>query len=113
MKESVSHSNSTVENKMKLPSNMLAKLPRNPTTFAILPLILAVQSVTAIAQDRVIEEVIVTSQKRAQSVQDVSIAIAAFGEEELKALGVRNLEDLTEHVSGAELFDDRGAGQPT
>ena len=60
-----------------------------------------------------IEEVVVTAQKRTESVQDVSIAIRAFGEEELRNLSTNNLEELTEFVSGAELFDDRGAGQPT
>lgn len=60
-----------------------------------------------------LEEIIVTTQKRSESVQDVSIAISAFSESELKSLGVTNLEDLTEYVSGTELFDDRGAGQPT
>lgn len=60
-----------------------------------------------------IEEVVVTAQKRTESVQDVSIAIRAFSEEELSNLSTNNLEELTEFVSGAELFDDRGAGQPT
>ncbi|MEP4147045.1 MAG: TonB-dependent receptor [Halioglobus sp.] len=60
-----------------------------------------------------IEEVVVTAQKRTESVQDVSIAIKAFNEEELGNLGAGSLEELTEFVSGAELFDDRGAGQPT
>jgi len=74
----------------------------------------AVSSVIApISAYAQLEEILVTAQKRSESVQDVSIAISAFSESELKSLGMTNLEELTEYVSGAELFDDRGAGQPT
>lgn len=85
-----------------------------PARCKALPLVLAVgASSLALAQDRVIEEVVVSAQKREQSMQDVSIAVSAFSEEELNSLAVSNLEELTEFVSGVELFDDRGAGQPT
>ncbi|MCB1702958.1 MAG: TonB-dependent receptor, partial [Halioglobus sp.] len=60
-----------------------------------------------------LEEVVVTAQKRTESLQDVSIAIAAFGEKELRNLSITNLENLTQSVSGVELFDERGSGQPT
>ncbi|MFC6632564.1 TonB-dependent receptor [Microbulbifer taiwanensis] len=60
-----------------------------------------------------IEEVTVTAQKRTESLQEVPIAISAFSGEQLKSLGGANLQELTEHVAGAELYDDRGAGQPT
>lgn len=59
------------------------------------------------------EEIVVTAQKRSQSLQDVSIAITAFTGDNISKLGVNNLEQLTEFVAGVELFDDRGAGQPT
>ena len=35
-----------------------------------------------------LEEVVVTAQRRAESVQDVPIAINAFSEEQLKAVGI-------------------------
>ena len=60
-----------------------------------------------------LEEVVVTAQKRTESLQDVSIAISAFGEKELRNLSIANLENLTQSVSGVELFDERGSGQPT
>lgn len=60
-----------------------------------------------------LEEVVVTAQKRTESLQDVSIAISAFGEKELRNLSISNLENLTQSVSGVELFDERGSGQPT
>ena len=65
------------------------------------------------AESDALEEIVVTAQKREQSLQDVSIAITAFDSSELAALGTSNLEELTEFVASAELFDDRGAGQPS
>ena len=59
------------------------------------------------------DEIIVTAQKREQSIQDVSIAMTAFDSEALNKLGLTSLENVTSVVPGVELFDDRGAGQPT
>ena len=78
--------------------------------------VLSVAVATAIvgsARANEIEEITVTAQKRAESVQDVPIAISAFSGEQLASLGSSNLQELTEHIAGAELYDDRGAGQPT
>lgn len=66
-----------------------------------------------IARQPVLEEVLVTAQKREQNLQDVSISITAFPGEAIDKLGVTLLEELTKYVTGAELFDVRGAGQPT
>lgn len=60
-----------------------------------------------------IEEIVVTAQKREQSSQDVPIAISAFSGDDLRSLGAGNLQELTENVAGAELYDARGAGMPT
>lgn len=68
---------------------------------------------TTFAASPTIEEIIVTAQKRGQNMQDVPIAMSAFNEDQLKSLGAANLQSMTEHIAGAELFDDRGAGQPT
>ena len=68
---------------------------------------------TAAHGQATLEEVIVTAQKRAESLQDVPIAITAFGQQDLRNLSVANLQDLTESVSAVELFDERGSGQPT
>ncbi|MEM0954351.1 MAG: TonB-dependent receptor [Pseudomonadota bacterium] len=64
-------------------------------------------------QDRILEEVVVTAQKREQSLQDVPIAVSAFSADQLRALGSNQLDQLTEFIPSVELFDDRGAGQPT
>lgn len=83
-----------------------------PLRAAIATALAGLTASTAYAE-RIIEEVVVTAQKRTESVQDVSIAIRAFDKEELSNLSTKNLDELTEFVAGVELFDDRGAGQPT
>ncbi|MFC3076696.1 TonB-dependent receptor [Phenylobacterium terrae] len=52
----------------------------------------------AAAQDSVVEELIVTAQKREESVQDVPIAVSAFGEEALKARRIDGAQNLVESV---------------
>lgn len=63
--------------------------------------------------DSGIEVILVTSQLRVQSMQEVPIAIAAFDAAALKEQGLDSLEDITSVVPNVELQDARGAGQPT
>ena len=58
------------------------------------------------------DEIIVTAQRRSESAQDVPIALAVFGGEQLDKMGVNSVDDLASFVPGAQLYDDRGAGQP-
>jgi iron complex outermembrane receptor protein len=69
--------------------------------------------VTPFAAHAQLEEIIVTAQKREQSLQDVSIAISAFDSSQLTELGLTNLEQLPTVIPNVELSDARGAGQPT
>jgi iron complex outermembrane recepter protein len=69
--------------------------------------------VTPFAAHAQLEEIIVTAQKREQSLQDVSIAISAFDSSQLAELGLTNLEQLPYVIPSVELFDARGSGQPT
>ena len=45
-----------------------------------------------------IEEVIVTAQKREQSLQDVSVAITAFSEDEINVFGMVDAWDIAMHT---------------
>ena len=47
----------------------------------------------ALAQQLVLEEVIVTAQKREQSLQDVPIAVSALGGDDIEELGITNFSD--------------------
>ena len=73
------------------------------------------------AQGSALEEVIVTAQKREESIQDVGIAITAFSGEQLDALGITESTAIAEftpgvHMSGnnagyTQQFTIRGATQ--
>jgi iron complex outermembrane receptor protein len=52
------------------------------------------------AQALEIEEIVVTAQKRSQSVQDVPIAINAFGGEELEASNIKHLNQVVSFTTG-------------
>lgn len=64
-------------------------------------------STTALSQQAladetgIIEEVLVTAQKRSQSVQDVPISINVLGEADLENLGVTDLEDFVQMMPSA------------
>jgi iron complex outermembrane receptor protein len=59
----------------------------------------ALSSVAA-AQEDLSEELVVTAQRREQSIQDVGIAITAFSGEQLQALGVSDSTDLIQVTPG-------------
>lgn len=61
---------------------------------------LAVTSAPSFAQ---LEEVVVTAQKREQTVQDVPSSVAAFSEEMLEKSQTRNFSDLGQLASGLEM----------
>jgi len=62
--------------------------------------------VTAIAQERaparssVVEELVVTAQKREQTLQDVPVSVAVVTGETIKDLGISNLDELSLYVPG-------------
>ncbi|MFO1378670.1 MAG: TonB-dependent receptor, partial [Steroidobacteraceae bacterium] len=58
------------------------------------------------AAETILEEVVVSAQKREQNIQDVGIAIAAFTGDQLKAMGIQASYDVATftpgvHISGA------------
>jgi outer membrane receptor protein involved in Fe transport len=58
------------------------------------------------AQDLVVEEVIVTAQKREQRLIDVPVAITALGGEEIAQKGLTNIQDIAFAVPGMALRED-------
>ena len=59
--------------------------------------------VTPFAAQAQLEEIIVTAQKREQSLQDVSIAISAFDSAQLTELGLTSVEQLATIIPNVEL----------
>lgn len=56
----------------------------------------------------VLEEVVVTAQKREQALQDVSIAVSAWGGEALSKLGVTSSEDVARITAGVNVAATSG-----
>ncbi len=56
------------------------------------------------AQRSVMEEVVITAQKREQSMQDVSIAVSAFSGDAIKKMGFEEGLDITQQVPNMNFF---------
>ena len=85
----------------------------NKPSFALRPLCLAVAStlsVTALAQDArpVFEEVIVTAEKRTESLQDLSQAVTAFSTEDLDQRDLTTFVDLSAIAPGVNIAKNEG-----
>lgn len=61
---------------------------------------------------RTIEEVIVTAQKRSESLQDVPIAIKAFSGDDLFTLGTNDISALSQHTPGLVYENTGSVGSP-
>ncbi|MCP4378859.1 MAG: TonB-dependent receptor, partial [bacterium] len=67
---------------------------------------------TTFAQDgeeRVLDEVTVTAQKREQSLQDVPIAVSALSGESMEDAGILNMEDISRQVPSLEVQSSSSA----
>lgn len=69
----------------------------------------------AIAQETgfVLEEIVVTAQKREQNLQDVGISVTAFSGSQLRALGLEDTIDLESQTPGLLIGEYGGAGATT
>lgn len=88
-----------------------------PAKLALAIAIAASQSVPAIAQQNagagaLLEEVVVTARKKAESAQDAPLSVAAIGEQQLQALKVRNLTSLSVGLPNVAM-DDAGTTRGT
>lgn len=66
----------------------------------------ATTSVSTMAQNMVVEEVIVTAQKREQRLIDVPVAITAISGAELEQKGLKDIQDMSFAVPGMALRED-------
>ncbi len=55
------------------------------------------------ANAQILEEVVVTAQKREQNLQDVPISVTAFSGEQLSALGINDFVEITQQVPSLQL----------
>jgi iron complex outermembrane receptor protein len=84
---------------------------RSASKRAILALAVAavVAPISVHTQAAVIEEVIVTAQKREESNQEVPISITALGADALERRGIQNTEDLLGQIPGVGGFESPGS----
>jgi iron complex outermembrane recepter protein len=80
----------------------VASFSRISGSFTRLALCAAVLAASQ-AQAQGLEEIVVTAQKREQSLQDAPIAITAFGEAELEQKGIRDLVDIGTYVPNVKV----------
>ena len=73
---------------------------------------LGVACATTVSAQSILEEVVVTAQKREQNLQDVGIAITAFTGEQMKALGIERSFDIATFSPGVHISGNL-AGQNT
>ncbi len=72
------------------------QLLSKPKTIAACLSAISILGMDAFAADYALEEVVVTAQKREESVQDVPIAISAFSADALAAKGVTNIANVSD-----------------
>ena len=90
----------------KRPKHFLARTPVASAVLLALtsPSLMAQQDTTALG------EVIVTAQKRAQSLQDVPISLDALPQEKLEELNVQNFKDYVQFLPSVTMAASDGAG---
>ena len=78
----------------------------NPDKKRLIPLsvLSLILSLSPAVYAQLLEEVIVTAQKREQSLQDVGIAVTAFSGDMVKNLNFTNTVDITQQVPSMQLF---------
>ena len=73
------------------------------STLALTPILFGASSAGAQQEARILEEIIVTAQKREQNIQDVGIAITAFSGDQMNALGMTNTTEIIQQVPGLDV----------
>lgn len=76
------------------------------TYITALAVVTATTSVSTMAQELVVEEIIVTAQKRQQRLVDVPVAITAISGGELEQKGLKDIQDISFAVPGMALRED-------
>ena len=73
----------------------------------------AVEAATTAAKTTELEQVIVTAQKRPETVQKTPLAITAINGEEIRESGIRNLKDLTGLIPNVQINQNAAATEIT
>ncbi|MEH6585451.1 MAG: TonB-dependent receptor [Halioglobus sp.] len=77
-------------------------------TICVAAIVTPLNSTQVLAQQLVLEEIIVTARKRVESLQETPVAVTALSTEALREAGVRNLADLNQIVPNIEVASGNG-----
>lgn len=86
-----------------------SKAIRFSPLFSTATLALALSATGTQAQQQMLEEVVVTAQKREQSLQDIPLALQALSSDTLKQNGIATLSDISNISPGVKIADSQGA----
>src|SRR5277367_3647767 len=67
---------------------------------------------SASADNGALQEIVVSAQRRAQTVQDVAISMDAFSGDQLEKLGMNNIQDVAANTPNVRFETFYGAGRP-
>jgi iron complex outermembrane recepter protein len=81
------------------------KMNKNNNLASCIAAVLLVPCASAGDARAMLEEVVVTAQKRAESLQDVPISVSAVGGEKLSDAGIEKVEDLTLYVPNIHMTE--------
>jgi outer membrane receptor protein involved in Fe transport len=77
-----------------------------PRTKKLPALVLAASATLAVsAQAQMLEEVVVTAQKRVESLQDVPISVSAMSQQKMEEFGIDRIENLAEYVPNLSMSE--------
>ena len=87
------------------------KMRKNGQSFLTIALVVALFSTSGGLSAAILEEIVVTAEKREASVQDTAISITAYSGEELQNLEVRELQSLSAQTPGMAFSRAGGEAQ--
>ena len=82
-------------------SSVFSKLPL--VAAISMPLMLLPLAMQAYGQGKVLEEIIVTATKRAESVQDVAVSVSALSGDQIESLGLSDMQDVTQQIPNFQM----------
>ena len=87
--------------KMKKPHTIKLRLGLSGALYAVLAIALA--GIPALSQAQLLEEIVVTAQKRDENLQDIPISMTALTGEQVQALGMTDFTEITQQIPGLQL----------
>jgi iron complex outermembrane receptor protein len=82
-----------------------------PKNMKLISLAVLAASQLASAESFQLEEIVVTAQKRAQSVQDIPMSVSALSEDALRNAGINSVEDVKHAVPALNIFSSNSPAQ--